>query len=69
MVLGFIGIGMAAGGITAGVTLWCGGGLGLAVLVYSLAGAGGTLAVGLLYALRERGECKRDAPFMRGERV
>lgn len=69
MVLGFIGIGMAAGLAAAGLTLWFGGGAWLALLAYSLAGAAGTLVIGTLYAFRERRERRLDAPYMRAERV
>lgn len=66
MVLGFIGIGVAAGVLAAGLTLWCGGGPWLAVLAYALAGTTGTLAIGLLHALRER---QPNAPYLRAERA
>ncbi len=69
MVLGFIGIGLAAGGLAAGLTLWFGGGFWLALLAYSLAGAAGTLAIGTLYAFRERRERRLDAPYMQAERA
>lgn len=69
MVLGFIGIGMAAGLAAAGLTLWFGGGVWLALGAYSLAGAAGTLVIGVLYAFRERRERRLDAPYMRAERV
>lgn len=69
MVLGFIGIGLAAGGLAAGLTLWFGGGVWLALLAYSLAGSAGLLTIGALYALRERRERRLDAPYLRAERA
>ena len=69
VVLGFIGIGMAAGLVAAGLTLWLGGGVWLALGAYALAGAAGTLAIGALYAFRERRERRLDAPYMQAERA
>lgn len=69
MVLGFIGIGMVAGLAAAGLTLWFGGGVWLALGAYALAGAAGTLVIGALYAFRERRECRLDAPYMQAERA